>query len=110
MAKYKRKPTIVDAVEYKEGMEDGWQVNYSCQGHCYDRVYATKELALTFIKQNRGALYLDFTDVKYDEPIPYIVGRSDKCIVHKGDYVLTFANGKREVKDTDSFYSEYDIL
>ena len=101
MAKYKKKPVIVEAEPYKEGMEDGWDVLYTGNFIKYIESFKTKEECLEFIQRDKGREECDTDDMDdeliYEEPIPYIMTIKGKRYINTRmpDMIVTEEDGNR---------------
>jgi hypothetical protein len=92
MAKYRRKPIIVEAEKYREGLEDGFDT-------------------MDIIKHEGQELNLDEleclnTDV--GKKYPYIRTLEGKHYIHKGSYIITGIAGERYPCKPDIFEATYE--
>jgi len=88
MAKYVKKQTHVDAVPYEPGMEDG----FGCGklNKCYSN---------NFEKCPKCELLR-----------PYIKTPKGKHYVSPGDWIVTHADGSKEVLSAERFEREYELV
>lgn len=86
MAKYRKKPVIVEAEVYKRGMEDGFEcVAERCP---YGEAWETCRVC----KHNR----------------PYIQTLEGRHYISKGDYIITGIRGERYPCKPDIFAATYE--
>lgn len=114
MAKYRKKPVIIEADVYQEGMEDGWIVYFSGNIGSYEHKFANKDLALEFIDDNMGYPEVDIDDrdyeIIYENPVPYIKTLEGKHIISYGDYIITGVKGERYPCKPDIFHITYELV
>jgi hypothetical protein len=89
--KFKKKPVVVDAVQYKEGMEDGFKANFVDYG-----CYTDEELM-----EKHG---LSFDDIKK----PYIKTLEGEMTISPGDWIITGIQGERYPCKPDIFEQTYE--
>lgn len=89
MAKYRKKPIIVDAEVYKRGMEDGFDDDPSGLG-----------------KQIGG--WPDENPENFVIEIPYIQTLEGKHYISLGDYIITGVKGERYPCKPDIFEMTYE--
>ena len=53
MAKYRKKPVIIDAEPYREWLEDKWVLYFSGNYGEYEKAFNTKEECLEYSKANK---------------------------------------------------------
>lgn len=94
MPKYRKKPVIVEAELYREGLEDGFEF-YSVDGR-YIR-YMTKEEMKT-----KG----------YPKACehPVIQTLEGRMKISEGDYIITGVNGERYPCKPDIFHKTYELV
>lgn len=70
MAKYRKKPVIIDAEPYREGLEDGFECNANskefynmCPGRFSDSHCRNCGLRRPYIKTPEGKMYIEPTDM-----------------------------------------------
>jgi hypothetical protein len=93
MAQYRHRPTIIDAVVYERGMEDGFE--YEDQ--------LGEEVAIT------QALYAG-SIVDGVRIYPYINTLEGKHYIGAGDYIITGINGERYPCKPDIFEKSYELI
>ena len=88
MAKYMKKPILIEAIEYTEGMEDGFD---------------DLDTAI-----NSG---LDVDQYKQGNPgrFPYIRTLEGKHYISKGDYIITGVDGERYPCKKSIFQKTYTL-
>ncbi len=110
--KFQRIPEIIDAEEYKEGMEDGWIVFFSGNMFDYEEHFDNKDYAQEFIEDNMGYPLVDTEDkdheIIYEEPCAYIKICGEARQVWQGCFIVTNANGDRAVYHSDDFYRFFE--
>ena len=88
MAKWRKKPVIVDAEVYKPGMEDGFD---RCESvTCGEFRWFDKECSTC----GHGK--------------PYINTLEGKCYISPGDYIITGVKGERYPCKPDIFHMTYE--
>lgn len=82
MTKYRKKPIVIEAEQYKEGMEDGF-------------TESTEDEFTHNIKM-----------------IPYIQNPNDGLmyLISNGDWIITEANGRRSTCNPDIFEETYELV
>ncbi|WP_432408736.1 hypothetical protein [Wukongibacter sp. M2B1] len=90
MAKYIKKPIPIEAVEYRVGLEDG-----------FDDI----EVAV-----NNGLNTDAYKSPINGEKVPYILTLEGKHYISIGDYIITGVNGERYPCKQDIFYKTYVSL
>lgn len=92
MARYRKKPIIVEAEKYREGLEDGFDTVdiIMCEG---------QELNLE---------ELEYFDTDYGKKYPYIKTPEGKHYIHKGSYIITGIFGERYPCKPDVFEATYE--
>lgn len=105
MAKYCKKPVIVDAEVYQEGMEDGWILYWSDDWDTYDKCFKTKKEALNYTPGNH---YDHEGELIVEDPRPYIKTLEGKHLISKGDYIVTGIKGERYPVKPDIFRETYE--
>ena len=88
MAKFVKKPMVVDAEQYQPGMEDG----FGCKklNKCYSNNFEKCpkcELLRPYIKTPKGRHY-----------------------IHPGDQIVTHEDGRKEVVKPDVFEEMYELV
>jgi hypothetical protein len=86
MAKYRKKPIAVEAVQYERGMEDGWMTVYA-----HHTVYSKEKDENTNMK-------------------PYIVTLEGNMTLEEGCYIVTGSNGERWAVRKDIFEETYELV
>ena len=91
MTKYRKKPVVIEAEQYKEGMEDGFEERYIDHNHP-NRTFGIKVS-------------------EKDTPIqvPYINTLEGKLLITNGDWVITGIQGERYPIKTDIFEETYEL-
>jgi len=92
MAKYRKKPVVIEAEVYKEGMEDYFKYHIPMFG--------------TFTKQE--CIDAGFTPDFEKDKIPFIKTLEGEHAVTEGDYIITGVNGERYPCKSDIFYMTYE--
>ena len=90
--KYRKKPVVIDAEQYKEGMEDGFEERY--------------------IDHNHPNLTFGIQASENDTPVqvPYIKTLEGKHLITKGDWIITGIQGERYPCKPDIFNETYDAV
>lgn len=94
MAKYRKKPVVVEAEQWREGLEDGWFV-FEEGGTKY------------------GVFYLENDDIKpeiHTKNIPAIKTLEGWMNISDGDYIITGIQGERYPCKPDIFEATYDFV
>jgi hypothetical protein len=89
MAKYIKNPIIVDAIEYKKGLEDG-----------VDDIKTAIQSGLDINK------YVNPLD---SNKVPYIRTLEGKHYISKGDYIVTGMEGERYPCKKNIFLNSYTL-
>ena len=89
MAKYVKNPIPVDAVEYRNGLEDG-----------FDDLETAIEAGLD------EKSYVNPSDLG---KIPYIQTLEGKHYIHRGDFIITGISGERYPCKRDIFIKTYTL-
>lgn len=112
MAKYRKKPIVIEAEVYKEGMEDGWHLFFTGNLSEGEIKFRTKQEAYDFIKNNEGANHLWEEDRKYEiiyeKPLPYINTLEGKHYISEGDYIIIGIKGERYPCKPNIFLETYE--
>jgi len=113
VAKYRKRPVVVDAEVYHPGVEDGWVVHFSGNAFNYEKVFESKERAEKFVELNLGFIFMEDEDRKYDDiiyetPMPYIKTKEGKHEISEGDYIITGVVGERYPCKPDIFHMTYE--
>lgn len=87
MAKYRKKPVIVDAEVYRFGMEDGW----GCESDTCLSVGIKDCLPCQYFK-------------------PYIQTLEGRHYISRGDYIITGIKGERYPCKPDVFEATYELV
>ncbi len=98
--KYRKKPIVIDAEPYHEGLEDGWKVYFSGNGDIYERSFIKKQDADYFIKNDIGLSYVNDDDrnygnLIYETPVPIIKTLEGYMDIKYTDYIITGVRGER---------------
>jgi len=92
MTKYRTKPVVIEAGQYKEGMEDGFEERYIDHNHP-NRTFGIKVC-------------------EKDTPVqvPYINTLEGKRLITKGDWIITGIKGERYLIKPDIFEETYELV
>jgi hypothetical protein len=93
VAKYRKKPVVVEAEVYKEGMEDGWGYE--------DRLPPMK--IGTYADLFENSKIIDGVRM-----FPYINTLEGRHYISKGDYIITGIKGERYPCKPDIFEATYE--
>lgn len=91
--KYRKKPIVVEAELYKEGMEDGFD---------FCELFSGKVICSMTHKQMEYELWPK-TDRK-----PFILTLEGKMRISEGDYIITGVKGERYPCKPDIFHATYE--
>lgn len=94
MAKYRKKPVIVDAKLYREGLEDGFEF-YTVITNQFVGYYTKEQMKNGYPKTNR---------------IPVIETLEGRMKISDGDYIITGINGERYPCKPDIFHKTYEFV
>jgi hypothetical protein len=89
MAKYIKKPIIVDAIKYEKGLEDG-----------VDEIETAIQSGLDINK---------YVNPLHSDKVPYIRTLEGKHYISKGDYIITGVEGERYPCKEKIFLSSYKL-
>lgn len=117
MEKYILKEPI-EAIEFKEGMEDGWIVYFWGNMYTKSRVFNIKEEALNFVKNNEGFSLLEdedqeYGDIEYENPQAFVYNnpsfKNGLNIVKEGDYIISdiLDKNKKIIIKKDDFENKF---
>lgn len=90
MAKYVKNPIPIDAIEYKYGLEDG-----------FDDI----ETAV-----NAGLDAITYKNPVNSDKIPFIYTLEGKHYINKGDYIITGVDGERYPCKREIFLKTYTLV
>lgn len=112
--KYRKKPVVIDAEVYREGLEDGWTVLFSGNFFNYEKDFTTLDEAKEFISNNMGYHEVDIVDkndeIIYERPFAYILASKDKHHVRQGDYIVTNEYGSMTVYSPVVFHKYFEAI
>ena len=92
MAKYRKKPVVIDAEVYKPGMEDGFETRY---------VSESKPCSTWGIPTDAERIPVD---------IPFIDTLEGCHFITEGDYIITGIKGERYPCKPDIFELTYEAI
>ncbi len=92
MTKYRKKPIVIEAEQYKEGMEDGFEERYIDHNHP---------------NQTFG---IQASEKDTSIQVPYINTLEGKLLITNGDWVITGIQGERYPIKTDIFEETYELV
>lgn len=92
MAKYRKKPVVIEAEVYKEGMEDYFKYHIPMFG--------------LFTKQE--CIDAGFTPNFEEDKIPFIKTLEGEYAISKGDYIITGIKNERYPCKPDIFAETYE--
>ena len=109
--KYRKKPVIVDAEPYREGLEDKWVLYFSGNYGEYEKVFNTKEECLEYSRNDKGNTESqeDFNFI-YEDPVPCIMTLEGRMDIKKTDYIITGVKGERYPCKKDIFEETYELV
>jgi hypothetical protein len=96
MAKYRKKPVIVEAEIYQEGMEDGFDTPHEVPIEIY------RNQSIYPMCGAKGNYY--------GKVYPYINTLEGKHYISKGDYIITGVKGERYPCKPDIFKLTYEAV
>lgn len=88
--KFRKKPVVIDAEQYKEGMEDGFDIRYASESTPH----------ITWGIPSDG----EVIEVK----VPYIQTLEGKMYINAGDWIITGIKGERYPCKPDIFEATYE--
>ena len=91
MTKYGKKPVVVDAEVYREGMEDGWL-------HVLEKFIEVDPRQIA--EQKEAGI----------EMVPVILTIEGYHVVSPGDYIITGVKGERYPCKPDIFNATYELV
>lgn len=90
--KYRKKPVVIDADQYQEGMEDGFEERY-----------------IDSDNPNRTfGIQVSERDIKIQ--VPYIETLEGRHLITKGDWIITGIKGERYPIKNDIFEETYELV
>lgn len=94
MARYRKRPIVIEAEIYKPGMEDGWK--------CLDvpGVYCTRDCCI-LPNRNKASDGCQYS-------VPIIKTLEGEHIVSDGDYIITGIHGEKYPCKPDIFEKTYE--
>ena len=90
--KYRKKPVVIEAEQYKEGMEDGFEERYIDHNHP-NRTFGIKVSEKDTLVQ-----------------VPFIETLEGRHLITKGDWIITEIQGERYPIKSDIFEETYEIV
>jgi hypothetical protein len=102
MAKYRKKPVIVEAALYQPGMEDGVEPYYYDDSGPLSAAWAASGFGLGpngEVYNEDGAVY-----------VPFIKTREGSHYITPGDYIITGIQGERYPCKPDIFEASYELV
>lgn len=97
MAKYRKRPVVVDAKKYRRGLEDGFDCfGYEYPSPCCFDCGNSKEYRAKCIAEKRAR--------------PYINTLEGKHYIAPGDYIITGIKGERYPCKPDIFAATYEAV
>lgn len=111
MAKYRKKPVIVDAEPYRKGLEDKWVLYISGNYGEYEKVFNSEEECLDYVNNDKANIEHkeDFNFI-YETPVPCIVTLEGRMDIKKTDYIVTGVKGERYPCKSDIFEETYELV
>lgn len=97
MAKYRKKPVVIEAEIYREGLEDV----YRCLA------YGKREESECNFNCGNGKDYRENCK-NSGRAVPYIHTLEGNHLISKGDYIITGVKGERYSCKPDIFHMTYD--
>lgn len=94
MPKYRKKPLVVDAEVYREGLED----------------YVLYFIPMFGLFTKEECIEAGFTPDFEKDKIPYIESRNGREQISPGDYVVTGEDGSKHVLNPQLFHQLYEIV
>ena len=111
MAKYRKKPVIINAEPYIEGLEDKGILYFSGNYGEYEKVFKTKEECLEYSRVDKGNTeYKEAFNFIYEDPVPCIMTLEGRMDIRKTDYIITDVKGKRYPCKKDIFEETYELV
>lgn len=98
MAKYRRKPDVIDVELYKKGMEDGFEFE--------EYMYPTEELVNFKLKDTETTLTTDLDRRVY----PYIQNCDRREFIFEGAYIAKRENGERFICSKEWLKKHYEPI
>lgn len=92
MTKYRKKPVVIEAEQYKEGMEDGSEERY------IDHNHPNRTFGIKVSEKDTPVL------------VPYIDTLEGKLLITKGDWIITGVKGERYPIKPDIFEETYELV
>jgi len=90
--KFRKKPVVIEAEQYKEGMEDGFEERFTHHlnpGQSYGIQTSEEDVAVQ---------------------VPYIETLEGRHLITKGDWIITGIQGERYPCKPDIFNETYDAV
>jgi len=92
MSKYRKKPAVIEAEQYKEGMEDGFEERFK-----------------HYLNPNQTyGIQTNETDVPV--LVPYIETLEGRHLITRGDWIITRVRGERDLIKNDIFLETYEAV
>ena len=92
MTKYRKKPVVIEAEQYKGGMEDGFEERY------IDHNHPNRTFGIKVSEKDTPVL------------VPYIDTLEGKLLITKGDWIITGIQGERYPIKPDIFEETYELV
>ena len=90
--KYRNKPIVIEAEQYKEGMEDGFEERYIDHNHP-NRTFGIK-----------------VSEKDTPVQVPFIETLEGRHLITKGDWIITRIQGERYPIKPNIFEETYEIV
>jgi len=97
MARYRKKPVVIDADIYQDGLEDGFQCS----------AYGERNKSACTFNCGNGEDYRSKCKSE-GRAVPYIRTLEGNHMITKGDYIITGIKGERYPCKSDIFIMTYD--
>lgn len=94
MAKYRKKPVVIEAEVYQPGLEDGF--------------YCNAEKCRCCVEQFNPAPLICENCVDMRDRVPYLDTLEGKHFIREGDYIITGIKGERYPCKPDIFEATYE--
>ena len=92
MTKYRKKPIVIEAELYKEGMEDGFEERY------IDHNHPNRTFGIKVSEKDTPVL------------VPYIDTLEGKLLITKGDWIIKGVQGEFYPVKADIFEETYELV
>lgn len=106
MAKFRKKPVVIEAEQWRPGVEDAWMFLWAQDGRLSDE-FPTRDAAVSHVQR-----WIDAGEVGREELLPAVVPviktLEGPHAITEGDWIITGVKGERYPCKPDIFAQTYE--